>query len=61
MYKMDSGGQNKCIKNGPISLHHGIWVLPGHVLCPQDLVGGQGILGSDQSYPRQNYNMVGGD
>lgn len=56
---MDRGGQNQSIKNGPISLHHGIWVLPGHVFGPQ--VGGQGVLGSDQSYPRQNYNMVSGD
>lgn len=48
-------------KEWPHFCASGIWVLPGHVLCPQDLVGGQSILGSDQSYPRQNYNMVSGD
>lgn len=42
-YKMDSGGQNQGIKNSLISVYHGTQVLPGHVLCPQDLAAGQGF------------------
>lgn len=40
---MDKGGQNQGIKNGLISVYHGTQVLPGHVLCPQDLAAGQGF------------------
>lgn len=46
-------------KKWPNFCASGIRVLPGYVLCSQ--VGGQGILGSDQSYARQNYNMVSGN